>query len=71
MCRVSVKAAGLRMAANGSMSTARPSTQRKPVGVFIHAFAITTKMPDRTPERATSTPASQCRTRGTRSHPYR
>jgi hypothetical protein len=69
MCRISENAAGLRMARYGSTSTARPSTMRKPVGVFIHPFAITTNTPDSTPLSATRTPAAQCARGARRSHP--
>ena len=69
MCSVSLKAAALRMAAIGSTLTARPSTKSKPAGVFIHALAMTTKIPDSVPLRATITPASQCIHGGTRSQP--
>ena len=39
------------------MLTIRPFTRSKPAGVFIHALAITTKMPDSAPLSATRTPA--------------
>lgn len=38
------------------MSTGLPSTRRKPVGAFIHALAMTTKMPESAPLRATIAP---------------
>ena len=71
MCSVSLRAAGLRIAAMGSTFTARPATRSKPAGVFIHALAMTTKIPDAVPLRATVTPASQCVHGDTRSQPYR
>ena len=55
-----VSAAGLRIAAIGSMPTGFPSSMVNPVGVFIHAFAITTKIPESAPLRATTIPAHRC-----------
>ena len=46
-------------------------TSRNPAGVFIHALANTTKIPEAAPDTATSTPASQCTRGGTRSQPYK
>jgi hypothetical protein len=69
MCRHCPKAAGLRMAARGSTSTAFPSTRRNPVGVFIHALAMTTNTPEMAPLNATSTPEARWARGGTRSHP--
>ena len=60
-------AAGFSMAAMGSISTARPSTQRMPVGAFIHALAMTTKTPDSMP--LTAQPAARCARREMRSQP--
>src|SRR5439155_1753262 len=60
MCSASLSAAELAMAARGSTSTTRPPSSRKPAGVFIQALAITTKIPDSVPLRATIAPASQC-----------
>src|ERR1044071_6634225 len=48
-----------------------PSTILKPAGVFIHALAVTTKMPDVTPPRITSTPQNQCTRGGKRFHPIK
>src|SRR6266496_3362864 len=48
-----------------------PSTILKPAGVFIHALAVTTKMPDVTPPRITSTPQNQCTKGGRRFHPIK
>jgi hypothetical protein len=59
------------IAATGSTSATWPSTIRKPAGVFIHALAVTTKIPESAPLTATTTPEKRC-TRGlTRSQPYR
>ena len=71
MCSACGNAAGLAMAATGSTFTARPSTSWKPVGAFIHAFAITTKIPEAAPLSATATPAPRCARAEMRSHPYR
>src|SRR5688500_10478098 len=60
MCSVWENAAGLAMAANGRTSVGCPSIIVKPVGVFIHAFAMTTKMPDSTPLRATMMTDARC-----------
>ena len=57
------------MARIGSTFTNRPSTTSKPVGEFIHALAITTKIPERTPLAATTAPATQCNRGGTRFQP--
>ncbi len=46
MCSVCWKAIGFSMAAIGSTWASCPFTTSKPVGAFIQAFAITTKMPD-------------------------
>ncbi len=40
-----------------------PSRARKPAGVFIQAFAATTKTAESTPATATGTPVSQCAAR--------
>ncbi len=48
------------MPAIGSMSVIRPFTSSKPVGEFIHALAMTTKMPDAAPLTATMIPARRC-----------
>ena len=71
MCSVWEKAAAFAIAAKGLTSIAFPSTRRKPAGVFIHALAMTTKMPDMTPLTATTRPANKCAPRLTRSQPYR
>ena len=69
MCSVCGKAAGFRIAAIGSIWVNEPASIVNPVGVFIHAFAITTKTPEAAPLTATSTPASRCMRGGTRSQP--
>ena len=71
MCRVWGNAAGVAIAAIGSMSVNAPATSVKPTGVFIQAFAMTTKIPDAAPLIAISTPASRCARGGTFSQPYR
>ncbi len=71
MWSVSANAAGLAMAAMGCTSTGCPSTIRNPAGVFIQALAMTTKMPERTPEKATIAPAARWVRGGIRFHPYR
>ena len=52
--------ASLNMAFTGSMLMALPFTQSKPAGLFIHALADTTKMPDKIPDTLTTIPESQC-----------
>ena len=69
MCSTCGNAAGFSIAAIGSMSTARPSTKRKPAGAFIQALAVTTKTPDSMPLTATAQPAARCARGGTRSQP--
>ena len=59
MCSVWGNAAGVPIAAMGSMLLKEPFASVKPVGVFIQAFAMTTKMPDAAPLSATRTPASR------------
>ncbi len=71
MCTTWVGAAAVIIAAMGSMSTARPSTQRNPVGAFIHAFAMTTNRAESMPLTATAQPAARWARREMRSHPYR
>ena len=51
------------------MLTTRPLSIAKPVGVFIHALAKTTKIPDTVPLKATITPAAQCVHGARRSQP--
>ena len=46
MCSVCWNAIGFSMPATGSMLAIRPSTRSKPVGAFIQALAVTTKMPE-------------------------
>ena len=71
MCNTSCKLAGFNIAAMGSMLVILPSINLKPVGAFIHAFAVTTKTPERIPLSAMSTPQSQWTTGGSRFHPAR
>ena len=63
------RAAGLSMAAIGSILVTRPSTISNPVGAFIQALAVTTNTPESMPLIATTIPASQCTTAGIRSQP--
>jgi hypothetical protein len=63
------KALGFRIAAIGSTFVITPSTTSKPAGVFIHAFAMTTKTPDAAPLTATRTPLARWARGGRRSHP--
>ncbi len=65
------RAAVFPIAAMGWTFTTCPFTTSKPVGAFIHAFAITTKIPDAAPLSATATPAQRWARREMRSHPYR
>ena len=51
------------------MRTMRPPAISNPVGAFIHALTVTTKMAESMPDTATPTPASQCAPAGTRSQP--
>jgi len=69
MCRHSEKAAGFSMAARGSTPVTRPLTLLNPTGVFIHAFAMVTKIPEATPETATTMPANKCTPGETRFQP--
>ena len=71
MCSVCGNAAGVIIAATGSMLVNLPSTSVKPRGVFIHAFAITTKMPEIAPLTATTIPEATCARAEMRSQPYR
>ena len=71
MWMVCVSAAGLKIAAIGSMPAGFPSTMVNPVGVFIQAFAMTTKIPLSAPLRATTMPAHRCARPDSRSQPYR
>ena len=71
MWSTSAAAAGFSMAAIGSTSTTRPPITRKPAGVFIQAFAVTTNMPETAPEIAISTPANKWARGLMRSHPNR
>ena len=43
------------------ISVILPSTILKPTGEFIHALAITTKIPDKIPLAHTTNPANQCK----------
>ena len=47
------------MPAIGSTDVIAPFSRVKPVGVFIHAFTITTKTADAAPLAATITPATR------------
>ena len=69
MCSVCWNAIGFSMPAIGSTLATRPSTTSKPVGAFIHALAITTKMPDAAPLTATRMPAQRCARGEIRSQP--
>ena len=69
MCKRSARAAGLNIAAIGSTSTGRPSSIRKPAGVFIQALVVTTKTAETAPLAATMTPENQCASGGMRSQP--
>src|SRR5687767_6952165 len=59
------------MAATGSILTALPFSQSKPVGLFIHELADTTNMPDNTPDMPTTIPDAQCTHLLRRFQPYR
>src|SRR5436190_8882578 len=61
----------LNIAFTGLIFIALPFTQSKPAGLFIQAFADTTKMPDKIPDMLTKTPESQCAHLFSRFHPYR
>ena len=71
MCSVCCKAIGLSMPAIGSTFATRPCTTSKPAGAFIHALAITTKIPEAAPLTATMMPAHRCARGEIRSQPYR
>jgi hypothetical protein len=51
------------------MLTGLPSINRNPVGVFIHALAMTTKIAEAAPLKATSAPAAKCARGETRPQP--
>ncbi len=72
MCRHCVNAAGFNIAASGSTSITLPAASIvKPVGVFIQAFAVTTKRPDRMPITNTRMPDARCTRGDSRFQPYR
>ena len=62
--------AALNIAAHGRTSVTRPSAISKPVGWFIHAFAVTTKNALAVPASSTGTPASSRPVGDSRSHAY-
>ena len=64
-------AAGVLMAASGFRPATRPPAMDRPVGAFIHALAMTTKIPDAVPATATRIPAMRWALGLTRSQPYR
>ena len=70
MCSACWNAAGLRIAATGSIVAKPPAASRvNPVGAFIQAFTSTTNTADAAPLTATTTPAARCARGPTRSHP--
>src|SRR5258708_33849413 len=71
MCKDSDSHAALNIAFRGSMLIGLPFTQSKPAGLFIHALADTTKIPDKTPEMPTITPDIQCIHLFSLFHPYK
>ena len=62
---------GLSIAAIGSNIDRPPVDDPKPVGVFIHALAMTTKMPDSRAEHRYQHPGAEMGARRMRSQPYR
>ena len=60
---------GFSIAAIGSTSTTRPPDSRKPTGVCIQAFAVTTNHALATPDTAIGTPDHQCCHGESRSQP--
>ena len=60
MCKLCWNDDGLSIPAIGSMLAICPPDIVTPVGVFIHAFTITTKIADAAPLIATSSPAVTC-----------
>ncbi len=69
MCSVCWNAIGLAIAATGSMFVRRPFARSNPVGAFIHALAITTKIPESVPLTATRMPDARCARGEIRFHP--
>src|SRR5487761_2077240 len=63
--------ARLNIALTGSILTALPPIQSNPDGLFIQAFAETTKIPDITPEMLTMIPEIQCIHLWSRFQPYK
>ena len=62
---------GPNIAPTGSASTTRPFSIRKPVGLFIHAFAAITKNAPATPETMIGSALSMCARGDIRSQPKR
>ena len=62
---------GLNIASHGRGSTSVPSRRVNPSGVFIQAFAATTKNAPADPERIIGTAVSMCALADSRSHPKR
>ena len=71
MCIDCSSHAALNMAFTGSILIGLPFTQSNPAGLFIHALADTTKIPDITPEILTITPDIQCIHLFSLFHPYK
>jgi hypothetical protein len=69
MCKLCWNDDGLSIPAIGSMLVICPPDIDTPVGVFIHAFTITTKIADAAPLAATSNPDVKCARAEMRSQP--
>jgi hypothetical protein len=71
MCTTSAAVDGLNIAATGWAATTCPFSSRNPVGVFIQAFAATTKNAPAMPDSRIGTPESMCARGDKRSQPNR
>jgi len=72
MCTTCGQVEGPNIAAHGWASTTRPSaSMRKPVGLFIQAFAATTKKAPAAPEMIIGSALSMCALGESRFQPNR
>ena len=60
ICTVSWKANGCNNGTKGLTLAIRPSMVSKPVGAFIQALTVTTKIAEAAPLAATTNPAAKC-----------
>ena len=71
MCTTAATWTGRTSRPTGSASTTRPFTSRKPVGLFIHAFAAITKNAPATPDTTMGSRAQHVGAGDIRSQPKR